>query len=144
MMPMLDLTYAPQAIRELAGWLESEGFSVLDLVASDRFNQYVELYSDPLVVEVTATRGDWDVTLGMRGMSRSYPPDTWEAWLDRLPRAGEPSDLDHQVEFIKSRWAEAMARAKIDPLAERELHEIGEDWVHREFGVPPDLWGPAR
>jgi hypothetical protein len=143
MTPTLDLTHAPRAIRELADWLESEGFSVVHLDASGQINQYAELISEPLTVEITATRGDWDVAIGMRGMSRSYHPDTWEAWLDHFPRAGEPSDLDHQVDFIKNRWREAVARAETDPKAERELHEIAEDWVHREFGLPPDPWGPG-
>lgn len=131
---MLDLALAPPAVRRLVEWLLAEGFLLKHEQRAGVSNQFVKFGRRALVVDVTADRGDWSVGIGLDTMSDTYHPDEWEAWLDRFELAGELSDLEHQVEFVTTRWVDAAMSAQRLSDAEQQIRAIGIDYVRRRFG----------
>ena len=133
----MDLTHAPTAIHKLVEWLETNGFSIVRSQQDGPYHQYALFSSGDMRVEVRATRGDWDIGIGLASMSRIYHPDEWEAWFGRFALAGDGSDLDHQVDYIENQWLGAVSRARIDESAEDEIRAIDQDYVWRRFGIRP-------
>jgi hypothetical protein len=135
---MLDLSIAPDPVCRLVGWLGENGLKVRSEQADGSLNQHAVWENDSLRVEVTADRGDWSVAIGTPNMSETFHPDEFEAWIDGFPLAGDLSDLDHQVEFITSRWSQVRAAVVGAPRAEDEVRAIGQDYVRRRFGESRD------
>jgi hypothetical protein len=133
--PVLDLAAAPPSVQRLGEWLNAEGFVVSREQHSGVNNRYAELRDESRRVELTTDRGDWSLAIGIVGMSDTYHPDEWEAWLDGFELAGDLSSLDHQVEFIIERWGEAIAAARMLDDAEAQIRAIGVDYVRRRFGA---------
>lgn len=135
---MLDLASAPDSIGRLVRWLDANGLATTREQTEGRFNQYVVWVGDSLRVEVTRDRGVWSIAVGLPSMSETFHSDEFEAWLDGFPLAGELSDIDHQVEFITTRWNEVEIAVLANPDAENEIKAIGQAYVRRRFGEPGD------
>lgn len=131
---MLDLTSAPPAVGRLVEWLTAQRFDLDREQLGGINNQFARFRRTPLVVEVTADRGDWSVGIGLDTMNATFHPDEWEAWHDHFELAGDLSDLDHQVEFITRRWAGVAGSATRRSGAEAQIRAIGVDFVRRRFG----------
>ena len=131
---MLELTSAPPTVGRLVEWLTAQRFDLEREQLSGINNQFARFRRTPLVVEITADRGDWSVGLGLDTMDATYHPDEWEAWHNHVELAGDLSDIDHQVEFITTQWAGVAGRAMRRSDAEPQIRAIGVDFVRRRFG----------
>jgi hypothetical protein len=131
---VLDVSKAPPAIKDLAGWLADEGFITVRETISDPGNQDVFVESRGRIVHLNATRGDWTIGLGLYGMATTFHPDTWESWIGRIPPPDEGTDFEHRVEYIKRNWSAAIELATLDPEAAAQLKAIDDDSVERRFG----------
>lgn len=131
---MLDLISAPTSVHRLVEWLLNEGFRLEREQLGGTNNQFARFCRSPLVVEVTADRGDWSIGIGLGSMSATYHPDEWEAWHGRFDLAGDLSDLDHQIDFVTTRWLEVAADAGHSSDTEAQIRAIGVDFVRRRFG----------
>ena len=135
---MIESSNARSSLCGLREWLFSHELLCVRVQSNLGHEQYIELTSDELRVEITLDRGEWSIGLGLLGMDHTYHPDEWEAWFDHVPLPWHLSDLDHQVAFIRNRWLAAAALARSDvPAAESELEAIGLDWVESRFGWRP-------
>lgn len=133
----IDREAAPEVIGKLLDWLSDEGFAVVAQQASGRANQFARFTGADRVVTITADRGAWSLSAGLEGMDSEFHPDEWEAWLDGFDLAGELSTLEHQVDFLTSRWSCALAAARTIAHAEDEIRAIGRDYMYRRFGFRP-------
>jgi hypothetical protein len=131
---MLDLISAPSSVHRLVKWLLNEGFRLEREQLGGTNNQFARFCRSPHVVEVTADRGDWSISIGLESMSATYHPDEWEAWHGHFDLAGDLSDLDHQIDFVTKRWFEVAANAGHGSDAEAQIRAIGVDFVRRRFG----------
>jgi hypothetical protein len=131
---VLDVSNAPPAIKDLAGWLADEGFITVRETISDPGNQDVFFESRGRIVHLNATRGDWIIGIGLYGMATTFHPDTWESWIAQVPSPDEGSDFAHRVDYIKGNWSAAIELATFDPDAEAQLKALDDDWVERRFG----------
>ena len=131
---MLDLISAPTSVHRLVEWLLNEGFHLEREQLGGTNSQFARFSRRPLVVEVTADRGDWSIGIGLEFMSALYHADEWEAWHGHFELAGDLSDLDHQVDFVTTRWPEVAASAGRSADAEAQIRAIGVDFVRRRFG----------
>jgi hypothetical protein len=137
---VLDLAKAPVSIHRLVNWLDAQGFTVVSEQSADVFNQFAEFRSGDRRVIVRADRGEWDVPIGLVTMKEDHHPDGWEAYLDGVALGNDVSDLDHQVDFIVTRWQNAIEKASTSPDAEARVRRIEDDDVRRRFGFsPPEL-----
>lgn len=74
--------------------------------------------------------------IGVTVHSSTFHPDVWEAYLDESGQADD-TPLDHQVEFVLTRWGDAVAAAVADADAEAKLHAIDRDSIRRLLGWDP-------
>lgn len=131
---MLDLISAPTSVHRLVEWLLNEDFRLEREQLGGTNNQFVRFCRSPLVVEITVDRGDWSIGIGLESMSATYHPDEWEAWDGLFDLTGDLSDLDHQTDFVTTRWSEVASNARHTPDAEAHIRAIGVDYVRRRFG----------
>jgi hypothetical protein len=131
---MLDLTSASPSVHRLVEWLLNEVFRLEREQIGGTNNQFARFRRSPLVVDVTADRGDWSIGIGLESMSATYHPDEWEAWQDNFDLADDLSDLDHQIDFVTTRWPDIAANAGHSADAEAQIRAIGVDFVRRRFG----------
>lgn len=137
---MLDLISAPPSVHRLVEWLRNERFRLEHEQLGGTNNQFARFCRSPLVVEITADRGDWSIGIGLESMSATYHPDEWEAWHGHFDLAGDLSDLDHQIDFVTARWPAVAANARHSSDAEAQIRAIGVDFVRRRLGE----WSPER
>jgi hypothetical protein len=125
----------PENIRGFLRWLEGTGFTVTEERGEGMVNRRVVLGNEELSVEIVADRGEWSIALAF-SPDRWMHPDVWESYLEGFPLAGDPSSLDHQIEFVQRNLSRIAATAS--PQVEDELARIGEEYMRRRLGIGPD------
>lgn len=133
---MVDHRDAPPAMLKLLGWLEATGLQQSEEQVRDRFNQMAIFDDEHTRVRVVVDRGDWSVGVGITAFDSTFHPDVWEAYLNGLDRAND-SSLEHQVDFLVTRWADARRAAMADADAEGTLRAIDREFVRRLLGWDP-------
>lgn len=124
----------PLLIHNLLQWVHNEGFVITKKQRDGVNDQFAEYSDGRRLVDLTVDRGDWSIGIGLVGMQDTYHPDEWEASTGRFDLAGQPSDLERQVGFITSEWAEAISMTRKDQAAEAQIRAIGVDFMRRRFG----------
>ena len=125
----------PEDIRGFLRWLEGSGFTVMEERGEGSVNRRVVLRNEDLGVEIVADRGIWSIALAS-SPDRWIHPDVWESYLEGFPLAGDPSSLEHQIDFVQRNMPRIAATAS--PEVEEELGRIGEEYMRRRLGIGPD------
>lgn len=134
---MLDHTHAPAVVVPFVEWLERAGFELTKYMRHDWLfgNQFAVFERDGIRFEFVVDRGDWTVSMAAPGFSDTYLADSWEAYLDDYPLAGDLSAIDRDIDFFTRRLDEALRAAADDPTCETKMKADGTDWVRRRLGI---------
>jgi hypothetical protein len=130
---MLDLSDAPQAVRNFADWLSDRGTS-LSLQAFDSpNNQLLRAPSPRGTVQLLADRGQWFVELAPPGADEFFDTAVWSSCLAGGEVSLELTPLDTQVEWLQEFLAgELREGPTIDCLREaqrkRAYGRLGLEW----------------
>jgi hypothetical protein len=133
----MNVTGMPKPIRELVGWLERDGFHMVEERSDDSYNQLRVLARGPCRIRILVDRGDWSIEIAPSSGEWMHP-DVWEAYLDEFPLAGDLSNLEHQARFLEQRLPEIIQVAEQNPDAEAELLAMDEEYMRRWLGVGPE------
>ena len=132
----LELNDAPPAVFDLLAWLDSFGLRQTEEHVLDRFNQSALFEDERTRVRIVVDRGDWAMGMGVTAHSSTFHPDVWEAYLDGSEEADD-TPLEHQVEFVVTRWGDAVEATAADDDAETKLQAIDRDSIRRLLGRDP-------
>jgi hypothetical protein len=108
-----------------------QGFQEVERRYDDAHNRLVVLEHEECRVRLVAHRGEWSIAVSLSGREWIHP-DVWESYLDDFPLAGDLSDLDHQVQFLKRRLDELRRHGSAE--VEAELLRTGEEYMRRRLG----------
>jgi hypothetical protein len=123
----------PPAIAALAAWLRAHGFAERTVAEGGGFgNVQVAFTRAPLVVTMTADRGEWTVDVGHEGWpDDGYDLDVWSAALDQAATPAVPSSLEVQADALRARLDEIAAHADL----REQLSAIAEARTRARFGL---------
>lgn len=126
------LSSAPEALRELAGWLADAGTLRVDSFNSPG-NQRLRALTSLGTVQVVADRGQWFVELAPPGLSEYFDTAVWSACITGAEVGLDLVPLDAQVAWLH----ELVAGGVPGEVSVECLVEVRRWRAHGRMGLTP-------
>lgn len=99
---MVSPVSPPEALIELLGWLEGQGFRLVsDMSYPESFgNRAIVLERSPIEVSILRDRSIWSIEIASPGLSRRAL-DVWKAYIEGREVRIEPDEVEWQCDFLR-------------------------------------------